>query len=315
MSVELDQELCVDVAEALGLPHPGLVEKDWHVVRALRALSPLSFEGSTLAFGGGTSLCRAYGMIRRMSEDIDLRVTPPLSSRPSRRGLRGLVTEALLAAGFEFDPNNKAHLSASNEGRSFVYNLPYAPVSARVESLRPGVKVEICSSPLLLPTVPKPIRSYVAEALEQPPEIEDIPCVAVDETAAEKFVALTRRIAAERAEGPKRDQTLLRHVYDLHQLRGDLDLARLRSLLRDVLRREGENRGGHPPHFGENPVAVSRAAIHLLREGGSYARDFEAFVRDMVYGPKPALEDCLDTLRVLLGLITDERALPSSTRA
>lgn len=305
MSVELNHELCVDVAEALGLPHPGLVEKDWHVVRALRALSPLSLEGSILAFGGGTSLCRAYGMIRRMSEDIDLRVTPPLPSRPSRRGLRGLVAEALVAAGFEFDPSNEAHLSVSNEGRTFVFNLPYAPVSARVASLRPGVKVEICSSPLLLQTVPKAIRSYVAEALGQPPELEGIPCVAVNETAAEKFVALTRRIAAEHAAGSERDHTLLRHVYDLHQLRGGLDLARLRSLLRDVLRREGENRGGHPPHYGDNPVAVSRAAIDLLGEDGSYARDFEAFLRDMVYGPKPAFRECLETLDVLSALLIE----------
>jgi predicted nucleotidyltransferase component of viral defense system len=305
LSVELNHELCVDVAEVLGLPHPGLVEKDWHVVRALRALSPLSFEGSTLAFGGGTSLCRAYGMIRRMSEDIDLRVAPPLPSRPSRRGLRGRITEALLAAGFEFDSNDEAHLSANNEGRSLVYNLPYAPVSARVASLRPGVKVEICSSPLLLPTVPKAIRSYVAEAMGLPPELEGVLCVAVDETAAEKFVALTRRIAAEHAAGSERDHTLLRHVYDLHELRGGLDLPRLRPLLRDVLEREGASRGGSPPDYRDDPAGVSRAAIKLLGEDRHYARDFEIFLRDMVYGHKPAFDECLETLGVLSGLLIE----------
>jgi hypothetical protein len=54
----LSHKLCIDVAEELELPHPGLVEKDWHVVRALAALAGISLDGSSLVFGGGTSLCR-----------------------------------------------------------------------------------------------------------------------------------------------------------------------------------------------------------------------------------------------------------------
>ena len=48
-----------------------LLEKDIWVVWALNALftSPL---GPDLAFKGGTSLSKAYGMIRRFSEDVDL---------------------------------------------------------------------------------------------------------------------------------------------------------------------------------------------------------------------------------------------------
>lgn len=84
MNTELTAELCVDVADALGLPHPGLVEKDFHVVRALRALAGIAHTGATLAFGGGTSLCRAYRLIDRMSEDIDLRIASdvPLPTKP-----------------------------------------------------------------------------------------------------------------------------------------------------------------------------------------------------------------------------------------
>ena len=42
------------------------------------------------------------------------------------------------------------------------------------------------------------------------------PCVALAETVAEKFVALTRRAGAELADaGRPRDPTLVRHIYDL----------------------------------------------------------------------------------------------------
>ena len=48
-----------------------------------------------------------------------------------------------------------------------------------------------------------------------------IACVSVVETAAEKLVALTRRTAMEMA-GLSRDPdpTLVRHIYDLHMMRG-----------------------------------------------------------------------------------------------
>ena len=101
MSVELTAALCSDVAAALGLPHPGLVEKDFHVVRALRALGAVESKGASLVFGGGTSLCRAFRLIERMSEDIDLRiVSREALSQGERKAFRGKVTECLVAAGF-----------------------------------------------------------------------------------------------------------------------------------------------------------------------------------------------------------------------
>lgn len=73
MPVELTPELLAEVQEALGLPHVALVEKDFHVARALAALS--RFNGDPrLVFGGGTALRRAHRITKRMSEDIDLKI-------------------------------------------------------------------------------------------------------------------------------------------------------------------------------------------------------------------------------------------------
>lgn len=57
-------------ADASGLP-PHLLEKDIWVVWALRHLFSGSY-GEHLVFKGGTSLSKAYGVIRRFSEDVDL---------------------------------------------------------------------------------------------------------------------------------------------------------------------------------------------------------------------------------------------------
>jgi len=51
--------------------------------------------------------------------------------------------------------------------------------------------------PLRRPGVECPVTSFVAEAPRRPPEIANIACVSILETAADKFVALTRRAGAE----------------------------------------------------------------------------------------------------------------------
>ena len=67
------QEL-LEIQQLFGLPSPALVEKDWHVVKALAAIATADTAPFRLVFGGGTALSRAHGLIRRMSEDIDLRI-------------------------------------------------------------------------------------------------------------------------------------------------------------------------------------------------------------------------------------------------
>ena len=60
-----------NVSAKIGLS-PGIVEKDFWVVWTLDYLFARSPWRTQLAFKGGTSLSKAYGLIRRFSEDIDL---------------------------------------------------------------------------------------------------------------------------------------------------------------------------------------------------------------------------------------------------
>jgi hypothetical protein len=58
------------IAESTGIA-PYAVEKDWWVVQVLSAIFELEV-GQHLIFKGGTSLSKAWGLIERFSEDIDL---------------------------------------------------------------------------------------------------------------------------------------------------------------------------------------------------------------------------------------------------
>jgi len=57
----------------LGLP-PDVIEKDFWVCWTLKRLFALKSVGGDLLFKGGTSLSKAFGLIRRFSEDIDLSI-------------------------------------------------------------------------------------------------------------------------------------------------------------------------------------------------------------------------------------------------
>lgn len=61
------------VADDQGIA-PALVEKDYWIMQSLYGLQQL---GLAFELKGGTSLSKGYGLIRRFSEDIDIRIEPP----------------------------------------------------------------------------------------------------------------------------------------------------------------------------------------------------------------------------------------------
>jgi predicted nucleotidyltransferase component of viral defense system len=294
------QEL-LEVQSYFGLPSPAVVEKDWYVVRALAAISTVATGQFRLVFGGGTALSRAHRLIRRMSEDIDLKIVCDREpSRPALRGLRDSITNALLAAGFEFDPKDPNHRESGNASRYTLYRLPYTPIAKGVGSLRPEIQIEAAVWPLRRPALALPVISFMAEASKLPPEVPLIPCVSIVETVAEKFVALTRRAGAELADaGGPRDTTLVRHVYDLHVLRAHYDPAAVVTLAQTIMRADAKVYGHQFPAYRDDPIAETLRAVAGMATEPSFARRYAVFQRDMVYGEGSEFETAMYTVTSL----------------
>jgi hypothetical protein len=260
LSAELTLEELLESRRNFGLPSTALVEKDFYVVRALAAIAAVELEPLPLrlVFGGGTALSRAHRLIRRMSEDIDLRIVVD-NDRPGRgtlRRLRARITEALLGAGFKFDPDDPAYRKTGNATRYTVYRLPYEPLATGEGALRPTIQIETAVWPLYRPAVELPVISFVAEALQRPPEIAKIECVSILETAADKFVALTRRAGAELAGlVTEPDPTLVRHLHDLYALRRHYNPAEVAALAREIMLADAAAYGNQFPAYRENPCA------------------------------------------------------------
>lgn len=294
-------EELLEIQALFGLPSPALVEKDWYVVRALAAISAVDVAPFRLVFGGGTALSRAHGLIRRMSEDIDLKIVS--DAKPSRRALgnfRDAITNALLATGFNFDPTNPRHCQSMYKNRFIRYQLPYAPIAEGKGALRPEIQIDLLAIQARRPSIVRPVRSFVSEGFDRPVEVASIACAAIAENVAEKFVALTRRAGAELAGlRAKRDPTLVRHVSDLHVIREQYDAADVASLAREIMIDDANTYGRDFPAYEANPLAETLKAIDGIATDADFAKNYATFQRDMVYGDTPDFETAIATLRSL----------------
>jgi len=299
----------LEVQRQFRLPLPALVEKDWYVVRALAAIMQADTGPFRLVFGGGTALSRAHGLLQRMSEDLDLKIVgDTLPSRTALRGIRESITAKLIAAGFEFDPANPDHRKSNFENKYTLYRLPYAPLAAGQGPLRPEIKIETSAWPLRRPTLAKSVRSFIAEGFGRLAEVPEIPCVAIVETAAEKFVALTRRGGAELAGVQKRrDPTLVRHIYDLWMIREHFALDEAADLAREIMQADADTYGHQFPAYRDDPQGATLRAVDAISGDPEFAANYAALLRDMVYGDAPDFRTVLTTLQGLAARIGQAR--------
>jgi hypothetical protein len=306
------------IADFFGLVGTAPVEKDFHVLRAIRAVAALDVMPFTLVFGGGTALARAHRLVRRMSEDVDFKIVPtaaaPVSRsalRRQRSALRERVTFALQKAGFTFDPNNMTHVRSRNENNYTIYQLPYDPIAGVGQGLRPTIQVELTYAPLRRAPVTLPVLSFVAEAMKRPPEVSAIACVSVAETAAEKLVSLTRRTAMDLA-GASRDPdpALVRHIYDLHMMRQHIDTTVVAMLARDIAAADAEEFRTQYPAYEQDIVGETWKALDALRIDPLHRRRYDDFVAAMVYGERPEFAEALATVAELatVALAATQRA-------
>ena len=161
----LGRRLVEDVANRLRPGGEGLIEKDWHVVRAIGILAALDHGEARPAFSGGTSLSLGWGLIKRFSEDVDFKVAMPEAPSRSkgeaqRSAYKRKVLDALGGAGFEVigEP------FARNENRFFSADFAYLSEFDTAPGLRPHLQIEMTFQTPALPPIERPIRSLIAQA-------------------------------------------------------------------------------------------------------------------------------------------------------
>ncbi|MDE0268196.1 MAG: nucleotidyl transferase AbiEii/AbiGii toxin family protein [Acidimicrobiaceae bacterium] len=147
------------VARTTGIPMAH-VEKDFWITEALRGVARCSINsGVSIVFKGGTSLSKAFGLIQRFSEDVDVIViTPGRSTGQDDRCLKSFVTAAEISTGLKatVDPRT------ATRGVKRTARLEY-PTDTAAGVLRQGVLLELGVRGGAIPTVQRSVRSLLVE--------------------------------------------------------------------------------------------------------------------------------------------------------
>ena len=254
-------------------------------------------------FSGGTSLSKGYGLIQRFSEDLDFKLLLPKADigRSVRRDYRSAVIDAIRADNAWTIGDDD--VLAGNESRFFRCEVGYLRSFTHAFPLRAGIRLEVTLAPPTLPPEERSLRSFVAEARGEAPEVAQIACVAPAETAADKLSALTWRVFSRRRGSEGDEDALIRHLHDLAALEAHaVEHRGFPEVTRQLLDTD-VSRGGLPPSLAEMvPAELVAGALEVLATDPEYRNEYERFVSAMCYGDEmdtPTFGSALETVRHL----------------
>ncbi len=290
---QFDPTLFADVADAIGLPSPAFVEKDYYAVQLLKTISELELPEGKLIFAGGTCLTKAHLQTYRMSEDLDLKFVPDGDflnlSDSQKRKYRSDLGSTLINAIENTKTFKLVHKESMSEGRYRCLSVSY-PKQYNHISLRPELKLELTeiilqhSSP-----IEASIGSIYSIVNKQPHEIPTLTCDPIEIILVEKFIGLLRRTAeVNRGYSENDDEALVRHVYDLYLIKSQpREFNNIDYIFKKILEQDVSQFGIRHIQFTNDPRAELLYGLKLLINDVKYKNRYESFLGPLVYNATP----------------------------
>jgi hypothetical protein len=333
------RNLFLGTAARIGTAVPN-VEKDFWVCWTLDALfNGLAPGGPRLLFKGGTSLSKAFGLISRFSEDIDITVfrddlgqpadvamLDALSGKQRRARLDAIqnVCQAYIAGTLakQFKqiaaaaiPGSRFQLESDPEDKDGQSLLFWYPTAMEDEGgyVRSAVKIEAGAKSALDPNVAAEVIPYVATDLpDLQLTVKNVTTVKPERTFWDKIIILhgLRQWHERRGELRHGGQRVSRHYYDVHQLlhvamanEWTVDLGLANDCAQHARLFFGSADLGldaaRPGAFTLSPDAAMRNAL---------ARDYDAMAA-MVFGTAPEFDSVLASVRQVESIINRPKTM------
>lgn len=302
-SKELFEQAAIELAI-----DPAMVEKDWYVTQVLTLMANLNLPGYKIVFSGGTSLSKAFGLIKRFSEDVDFKVisNQEPQSRKTLSDFKNAVVTALKDAGFSINPEN---IKARDGNKFFSIEIDYPSRFDQITGLRPHIQLEISVHSPELPPIHRPVQSLLGSLKKEAAEVESIACIDPLETAADKLSALVWRLPRQDFEAQSHDRSLVRHIHDLAALEARVGKdAKFRELTVAALQRD-DHRNKEISGFSDE-AKLNRLLDSLSKDYKKYRVEYDTFVRSVSYDMDDAVPDfdaALGSVRRLIEFVLASR--------
>ncbi len=305
------------VSERTGFPSSA-VEKDWWVTLALNIIFSLSYSNH-IVFKGGTSLSKAWNLIERFSEDIDLVIDRKhlgFEGELSKNQVKKLRKASCSFIGSEFykDINDAliklgvpdyelvVQETKDTDTDPLVIELRYKSLTETSDYLRPRVLIEVSARSLMEPVENKAVISMVSEEFKELPFAETevtIPVVSPKRTFLEKIFLLheefqkdTKFIRVER---------MSRHLYDLEKL---MDTIHGTEALKDVklyntivTHRKNFNAVRGIDYANHSPQLINISPLEATIK--EWRKDYKTMQESMFYGGTISFDKLMERIAEL----------------
>lgn len=298
------------------------IEKDLWVTQVLHALFSLPVSDK-LIFKGGTSLSKAWGLIDRFSEDIDLAIDPVFLGKPEgdptkkqikklRKASSLYVAEELaemLRARFEevglsdwltveAQPNGEGNNTYPEPRQLYVHYR--SAFGDHKGYLRSDIVLEISARSLMEPVAEVEVSSLLSKHLPIR-DVAPVPVVTAvaGKTMVEKMFLLHEMFSIE-GHGMRAERKS-RHLYDLYKMmsRPFAEEAIADSELWESIRHHREiytsvSGMDYTPDVRKRLVLVPREDIIDV-----WKTDYEQMMGSMIYGEKPSWDELMQAMKEL----------------
>lgn len=295
-----------------------IVEKDWWVTSVLRATFNLPY-ANALSFKGGTNLSKCWGLIHRMSEDIDIAINREFLgfggslsknqiSDKLRRAACSFVRERmqydiasnLLKQGIEADMFNVwVDITPISTTDPEIVYVEYKPLYSNVQYIKPQVKIEISGRSMSEPLEQIKVKSFIGDNLETS-FFEELPvvvnAVVPERTFIEKLFLLHEEFAKPTSQ--IRVERMSRHLYDIDQIL-DTDIAEKAIMNDELYRQVIEHRRKFIGLKGFDYSTLEKPTIHFIPEGETREKwdvDYKNTIQSMVLGEARTFEEVITRL-------------------
>jgi hypothetical protein len=294
------------------------IEKDWWVVQTLGVIFSTEY-ADKLIFKGGTSLSKAWNLIERLSEDVDLvldRDFLGFAGELSKTGIRNLrhasydflttkftneLSDKFKSLGFT-DVVVKYREVVNLDQDPLIIEIYYPKLTEQDTYLRPGVLVEVGCRSLKEPYSQRIFSTMVAEAFADRAFADKpitIPTINPERTFLEKVFLLHEEF--QRPPEKRRVERLSRHLYDIERLSRTpfLQKALQNKELYDTIvahRSKFFHLQGvdYTKHLPEYIKIVPPADLLPLWE-----KDYDSMTKSMVYGERLPFDELIQKIMEL----------------
>ena len=300
-----------------GLPAVA-VEKDWWVTMSLRALFSCQCAGH-IVFKGGTSLSKAWKVIERFSEDIDIAIDRNFfgfEGELSRKKITNLrrascayistklkeeLDKKLQEAGIE------GYLISVRETKDTtqdpqIIEIKYNSIFSANNYIQEKVLIEIGARSLLEPSENVQLRSMIAEVYPEADfadSFTEIPTVVPQRTFLEKAFLLHEEFQ-KTAENIRIDR-MSRHLYDLEKLMNtafaESALANTELYMAIVNHRKHLTAIKGVDYSTHSPDKINFVPPDVVIE--KWKNDYETMLGNMTYGDTLPFDKLLEKIKLL----------------